>query len=533
MPAGGRRLATFLFLDIVGSTRIASEIGDERWKALLNRFRRIVRAELKRFGGREEDTAGDGFFATFTEPASALHASAAIVGSVQSLGIDVRCGVHTGEGEVVDGHLAGLGVHVAARVMALGAAAEVLVSSTVKDLVLGADVAFEDRAIHELKGVPGTWHVYAVTAVGGAQVGPPLGSADAATKLTGVVAEPVATRTRWFVVTAAVVALALVVGGAAVLLRDDSPQVATVPSMVRFEALPDGTIQRANDVGSDGAEPGWMGMADGTLWEADEDGLSPHDVTTGAAGRSVPWPKLPADDVQAWGFGFGSAWVAYPAGADGSKIYRVDTTSGRLLDTFTLPGAVQDLDGGTGGLWVMSDDGFLRKIDPAGDRVAGRWAIDGVGPGAIVPTPTDVWISDPTATSLYRFDIAEERVTTTANVEGTALNLGPDDVTGSQVWLVSDPTSTISSVSADTGDPGSSVGMHGAIAQAVVGLGAVWVAGGPNVFRYDISTRETTEVAMPPGFLASKIAVDPATGSIWVGNCACPDYFGVSPTPTP
>src|SRR5256885_5837860 len=118
-----RRLATVLFLDIVGSTALASELGDARWRELLTRFRRIVRDELKHHGGREQDTAGDGFFATFAEPARALSCAAAIVVAVQRLGIDVRAGVHTGECEGIDGKLGGIAVHIGSRVPTLPRAA--------------------------------------------------------------------------------------------------------------------------------------------------------------------------------------------------------------------------------------------------------------------------------------------------------------------------------------------------------------------------------------------------------------------------
>ncbi|HYQ10008.1 MAG TPA: adenylate/guanylate cyclase domain-containing protein, partial [Gaiellaceae bacterium] len=132
-----RRLATVLFVDIVGSTALASELGDARWRELLTRFRRIVRDELKRNGGREQDTAGDGFFATFGEPARALACAAAIVIEVQQLGVDVRAGVHTGECEEIDGKLGGIAVHIGSRIMALAGPAEVLTTGTVRDLVAG------------------------------------------------------------------------------------------------------------------------------------------------------------------------------------------------------------------------------------------------------------------------------------------------------------------------------------------------------------------------------------------------------------
>jgi class 3 adenylate cyclase len=160
-PATDRVLATVVFTDLVGSTERATELGDRRWRELLERHHTVVRRELDRFSGREVDTAGDGFLITFDGPARAVRAACAIRKSVHELGLDLRAGVHTGECEVMDDKLAGIAVHTGARVAAAAAAGEVLVSSTVRDLVAGSGLEFEDRGEHELKGV-GAWRLYSV-----------------------------------------------------------------------------------------------------------------------------------------------------------------------------------------------------------------------------------------------------------------------------------------------------------------------------------------------------------------------------------
>jgi class 3 adenylate cyclase len=154
-------LATLLFTDIVGSTEKAASLGDRAWRELLERHHALVRRELARFRGEERDTAGDGFFATFDGPARAVRCAQAILGSVRSLGLEVRAGVHTGECELHDNKLAGLAVSIGARVAATAAAGEVFVSQTVKDLVAGTGLEFEDRGERDLKGVPGRWHLHA------------------------------------------------------------------------------------------------------------------------------------------------------------------------------------------------------------------------------------------------------------------------------------------------------------------------------------------------------------------------------------
>jgi len=160
-----RVLATVLFTDIVGSTERAAELGDRRWRDLLERHHAVVRRQLQRFQGTEVDTAGDGFLAAFDGPARAIHCAATIVEAVRALGIDIRAGIHTGECEVVDAKIGGIAVHIGARVGALAGAGEVLVSSTVKDLVVGSGIEFAERGAHLLKGVPGEWRLYSVTSV--------------------------------------------------------------------------------------------------------------------------------------------------------------------------------------------------------------------------------------------------------------------------------------------------------------------------------------------------------------------------------
>jgi class 3 adenylate cyclase len=157
-----RVLATVLFTDIVGSTDRATEMGDERWRDLLERHHAVVRLELARHRGREIDTAGDGFLAAFDGPARAIRCARSIVDAVATLGIQVRTGLHTGECEVVGDNLVGIAVHIGARVASAAGAGEVLVTSTVRDLVAGAGIAFDDRGTYELKGVPEAWRLFAV-----------------------------------------------------------------------------------------------------------------------------------------------------------------------------------------------------------------------------------------------------------------------------------------------------------------------------------------------------------------------------------
>jgi class 3 adenylate cyclase len=160
--ADDRVLATLLFTDIVDSTRRAAQIGDRDWHALLDAHDAVVRAQLSRFRGREVNTSGDGFLAMFDGPQRAIRCAMAIRDAVQTLGIQVRAGLHTGECEVRGDDIGGIGVHIGARVSALAGPDDVLVSSTLRDLVIGSGLEFEERGAHELKGVPGEWRIFAV-----------------------------------------------------------------------------------------------------------------------------------------------------------------------------------------------------------------------------------------------------------------------------------------------------------------------------------------------------------------------------------
>ena len=159
-PALDTILSTVLFTDVVGSTEHQARLGDSAWKALVERHHALVRSALDAWRGVENDTAGDGFYATFDGPARAIRCALEIRDRVRELGIEIRAGIHTGECELIDGKAGGIAVSIGARVGALAGPSEVLVSQTVKDLVAGSGLAFEERGAHELRGVPGSWGIY-------------------------------------------------------------------------------------------------------------------------------------------------------------------------------------------------------------------------------------------------------------------------------------------------------------------------------------------------------------------------------------
>jgi len=164
-PDPNRVLATVLFTDVVGSTETANRVGDRAWRSLLDRHHQVIRRELERWRGREIDTAGDGFLATFDGPARGIRCAVAATEGVRDLGLEIRAGLHTGEVEIADDNVRGIAVHIGSRVSGLAGPGEVLVSRTVADLVAGSGIVLAERGEHDLKGVPGRWLVYAVESV--------------------------------------------------------------------------------------------------------------------------------------------------------------------------------------------------------------------------------------------------------------------------------------------------------------------------------------------------------------------------------
>jgi basic membrane protein A len=205
----GNVLTTLVFTDIVGSTQVAEELGDRRWRELLARHHRIVRDELREYGGRELDTAGDGTFSRFDSPASAVNFAAATADALRELGVEIRAGIHIGECEVFEGKLSGVNVHAAARTMALAGPGEILVTGGVRDLVRGAGFGFADRGVHELRGIEGEWRLYEVTSIEDSHRSPPLPEGEARAR-RGQIEPPALVRRRGVRLTAIAVAAALV-----------------------------------------------------------------------------------------------------------------------------------------------------------------------------------------------------------------------------------------------------------------------------------------------------------------------------------
>jgi YVTN family beta-propeller protein len=362
----GTLLATLLFTDIVGSTDLADQLGDRRWRELLARHHAIVRRELKRFNGRELDTAGDGFFAAFTKPAEAVRCAAATVDGVRELGIEIRAGLHVGEAEIFGAKLSGVTVHIAARTMAMAGPGEILVTGVLKDLVPGSGFRFEDRGVHQLKGVPGEWRTFALAGVDG-QVLPPRLEPERQQERLESIQPPRVPRgaRRPLIVVGVAVALAAVVTGLVVASAGDGPAGGLAGGPTNGTASPKGQLVAIDPVTrkptatlSLDFTPGPVVFAEGSVWIVDESGnrvLRVSPATRRVEAR-IPVGKDPVDMT----VGAGAIWVADHFGRSVSRIDPGTNKVSKTIDVDFLPVRIGANDGA---VWV-TDTGILGPRDP-------------------------------------------------------------------------------------------------------------------------------------------------------------------------
>jgi class 3 adenylate cyclase/DNA-binding beta-propeller fold protein YncE len=519
-----RRLATVLFLDVVGSTAIASDLGDRRWRELQSRFRRAVRSHLKAHGGREEDTAGDGFFATFAEPAQAVLAASLIVREVQRLGIEVRCGLHTGECEFIDGKLGGIAAHIGARVMSLAGASEVMVSSTVRDLVTGSDLIFEDFSIHELKGVPGTWQIFALRQVDGEALPDRLPAALAAERLLSVQPNTPLRRGRWLIATAP---LAVIVVIAVTALTAAGSPGRAKPKPIAILSI-DAVTRAVHTVAPDALfSQGAHGLGyavNGALWQATDAALLRRDKRTGAVLQRIPLPY----SWRVVSFGFGAVWVGVvdPNDATDDRVEKIDPVSGHLDHSARLPRSSEPvaMNPGTDAMWMVDSMGALHRFDPLTGALTRTSATTAGSPGSVIPLKSGIFVCDCINGDIVVMSSDGSRVVRHLNLPEhgyLAAIKGASDGTP-DAYVVDPSAATLTPLDSTTGKVGRPVGVAGDVADAAIGFGAIWIASIDAVYRVDLNTQERVKIPMPQGISAGSIAIDPASGKVFVINCGCP-----------
>jgi class 3 adenylate cyclase/streptogramin lyase len=421
-----RFLATILFTDIAGSTDLAVQLGDRGWRRLLAQHNKVVRRRLREFGGRELDTAGDGFFCSFEQPAQAVRAADAIVRDAAALGLGVRAGIHTGECERVGTKVGGVAVHIAARVMAAAMPGTVLVSSTVHDLIAGSGLELTPAGTHKLKGVPGERALY--------QSARPVDKlADPRGVVDGMAAETMPRRRRRAAIVLAVAAIAIALVGVVALNGNFfGPPPSRAALSVGIDAL--GTIDAATGEISGVQQvpegPASIALGQGRMWI----GSVTRSVVTGLAisGTSPALTIGGAGRPSSIAIGDGNVWVA---DSYGQTISIVDAGNGDVVRS--LGQAVRQVAYGLGSGWAVDDlHDLVVRMDSDDFQVVAPIALPaGSTPTAIALSADSVWVGDAGTSSVTRIDPATNAIA----VGAIPLRVVPSAIAtaGQDVWVAS------------------------------------------------------------------------------------------------
>ena len=504
-----RVLATVLFTDIVGSTELAVSLGDRRWRDLVAAHHRAVRAQLKRFRGREIDTAGDGFFATFDRPAQAISCAAAIIESLRPLGIEIRAGIHAGEVEVSDGKAGGIAVHTAARVLATAQPGEIVATATIKELVAGSDIEFVDRGTTSLKGIPGDWRLFVV-------VQPEVSATEVAdersTAMPGEGGRREVGVPRRLVI-GGIAALA-VIGAAAVVLPSTLLKAPVLPGAGTVGHVPaDGdAFERAVTVGSQptgltfGADAVWvLNFRDGTLSRIDP---ATGEVTATPAVGGTPTGLAYGDDAVWVTTGFGQA------SGDIGSVVQFDAHQARIETTIPVANGVSGIAFGEGAVWVVDRNReLLLRIDPNSPGAEPDEVPVGRSPQAVAVGAGSVWVTSVLDKTLWRIDPTTLSPVATIPLLEPPASIAVGDGT---VWVTSESGDTVTRIDVETNRPESTIHVGNGPLGIVATDGAVWIAvgGDGHLAKLDPATERVVATYRVDGAPDGVTADD--DGGIWV-----------------
>jgi class 3 adenylate cyclase len=510
----GRGLGAVLFTDIVGSTAIAAEMGNIRWAELVSRHHRLIRRHVRRFGGREQDTAGDGFFVTFERPVDAIRCAVAAAEAVRSIGIEIRAGVTFGQLESVEGKAGGLIVNTAARVMSVAGPGEVLVPASVVEIVPGAGISFADHGVHRLKGIGGEIRIFEVTEVDGRAPSEPLDDEQAAERRRAVV--PTTSRRAWFVaggLAAAVLALVAIW----FVTREEALESIT-PARSLVELDPETGSQRQRIVFSAPGRPEvsrWersMAAGQGAVWTEDPTSFGSSVLSVDPEHGDIRRIGLgPYSFSLTIATGFDAVWVALdrlirinPATLEHRSVLRIPLPSGGGLGGTSL--AVDRAH-----LWIGTTDGLLLRVDPSGTVTAERTVTDSIQLLAV--GGEGVWVVDQFAGVVIHVD--PQSLRTIAEVPFTG-NLDAIAAMGSDVWAIDFTAGLLSRISTSQDRIIGQERVSERPTSLAVGLGAVWLTHQDGtITKVDPVTLQAATIAHFEG-PARAIAVDEARESLWV-----------------
>jgi class 3 adenylate cyclase len=519
---GSRGLGAALFTDIVGSTEIAADMGNSRWAELLTRHHQLVRRELRRYGGRENDTAGDGFFATFERPVDAIRCAVAATEAVRALGIELRAGVSFGELEHVDRKAGGLIVNTAARVMSVAGPGEVLVPASVRDIVSGAGISFAEHGTHSLKGLDEEMRLFLVTALDGNGVPPPLEAEEAAERRREIFPGPNRRRRNasFAGITAAAVAAAAIAW--TVMTRGEAPtDEAARPDQFLVELDPDsGAELQTIDIPLP-RQPGeatptgrTVAAGQGAVWILAPTNPDPTLIHVDPGHGDVREPiRLRFSFSLSMVSAFDAVWVA-----TADRLISVHPGTDEIRPVLEIPAVAA----GSGRaslafdrqqLWIGRTDGVVMRVDPSGTVSREREVADSVD--LIAVGEGSVWVVDQLAGIISRID--PERLRPVGRLEAHG-NVDRMLVSNGSLWIMDRTTGVVTRVSTASLDPARAQATVGEGAtDMAAGFGSIWISHDDGrITRIDVTTLAVDEDFARVDGAATAIAVDPMRGSIWV-----------------
>jgi streptogramin lyase len=500
----------------VGSTELAAELGDLRWRTVLDRHNSLVRKKVHQYRGREIDAAGDGFLVIFEEPTLAITCALAIAEAVHELGLEVRAGLHTGEVEISVGKARGIAVHTAARIVGYAGAGEVVVSSTLRELVAGSGASFQDHGRRPLKGIPGTWQLFAVTGIDHVARAPPLPPELAAQRRAQAAEAVRSPRPRVGLITVLIVVAATTV---AVVLRLGGEEPVPAPSyLVRIDPTTN-EVDRRIPLRLQWLDESDIAAGEGGLWVIRDSGGS-HTLVhiSPDRGRITGIPVPQSSGTRQVVVGERSVWVLSQGPAEYSSVAtQINPATLRVVRTSEVGGIgiAWDPAGiatGLGSVWLATVPGRIAQLDPLhGTVVERRDAVPSAS--GIAAGEAAVWVIDNLSDSLVKIDPRSLDPISRVDLPGAADAVATGE---GAVWILDGESGTVVSVNPRTGTLDDPIGVGEAPSDLALGFGSVWIAssGEPSVSRIDPVTREVQMIGV--GGRPHAIATDLDQAVVWV-----------------
>jgi peptide/nickel transport system substrate-binding protein len=509
-----RFLTTVVMTDLVGSTEHAAELGDHGWRELLELHHALIRTALRRMGGREIDTAGDGFFVTFDAPAAAVGFTLEIEISVAELGLDIRAGVHVGEVEQMGAKVTGLTVVIASRIMAAAAAGEVLVSSTVRDLTTGSSLTFEDRGVRDLKGVPGEWHVYAVTRAGTELVDTDRGQATAIERRAAAVrrarARPIWQRRPRLVVSTAIVLAVVLASGGLLLTKPWQPAALASVSENSIGIIDPSRDEVIDEIGV-GTRPGGIAIGGGSVWVTNtgDDSVTQIDLAKRSVSLRVDVGRAPEGIAVT----DGSVWVA---NSGERTVSRINMATGRVVQTIEVGNSPTAIVAAGDGLWVANaTDSTIVRIDAAAGKVGQPVGV-AAKPVALAADADGLWVASADGASVSHHDPlsgATREAPIRLNARPTALAIDP-----TSVWVAS-ADGKVTRIDRGGNGVTATIPVGARLSTLVVSGEALWVGDlDGTVYRVDAANQSSPPKVIPTSSAVASLAA--VEGGIWLATQA-------------